>query len=166
MLTGAKLDLTPLGIPLIENATAELKPLTRVVVNVTGIDPPGATVALVALHESVKVPKIVRLSVCVLLTPPPVAVTVSVKVPAGTVEPATSDKVLVPAPGEAILTGENVAVTPAGTPLIDRATGALNPFTGAVVKVMGADPPGAKLTPVDPDDSVKLAGCDRVRLRV
>src|SRR5664279_699493 len=119
MLTGAKVAVTPLGIPLIENATAELKPLTRVVVKVTGIDPPGATLALVALDESVNVPEIVRLSVCVLVTPPPVAVTVSVKVPAGTVEPATSDKVLLPAPGEAMLTGENVAVTPAGSPLMD-----------------------------------------------
>ena len=166
MLRGAKFDVTPLGIPVIENATAELKPLPRVVVNVTEIDPPGATLALVAVDESVKVPAIVRLSVCVLVTPTPVAVTVSVKVPAGTVEPATSDIVLLPAPGEAMLVGENVAVTPAGTPVIERATGALNPFTLAVVKVMDADPPGTRVVLVALDDSAKLAGCETLRLRV
>jgi hypothetical protein len=82
------------------------------------------------------------------------------------VEPATSDKVLLPAPGEAMLTGENVAVTPAGSPLMDRATAALNAFTFAVVKVMDVDPPGARLAVIAPDDSVKLAGCETVRLRV
>ena len=100
-----------------------------------------------------------------MITPPPDAVTVRVKVPGPAVEPAASVKVVLPAPGEAMLMGENVAVTPAGIPLMDRATGALNPFTRAVVNVMGIDPPGARLALVALDDSVKLAGCDTVRLR-
>lgn len=164
MVTGAKLAVTPLGTPLIDNATAEVKPLTRVVVNVTGIDPPGATAALVALDESVKVPKIVRLTACVLVTPPPVAVMVKVKAPAGTVEPAASDNVLLPAPGEGMLVGANVAVTPAGAPPIESATAELNAFTFAVVTVIDADPPGARVALVALDESVKLGGGATVRL--
>ena len=93
-----------------------------------------------------------------MITPPPDAVTVSVKVPAPAVEPAARVKVLVPAPGAAILIGAKVAVTPVGTPLMENATAELNAFTFAVVKVMGADPPDATVALVALDESVKLAG--------
>jgi hypothetical protein len=166
MLTGAKAAVTPVGTPVMDNPTAELKPLPRVVVNVTGIDPPGATLALVALDESVNVPKTARLRVWVLVTPAPAAVTANVKVPAAAVEPADRVSVLLPAPGEAMLVGENFAVTPAGTPLIDRATAALNPLTLAVVNVMGIDPPGATLALVALDESVNVPKTARLSVWV
>jgi hypothetical protein len=80
-----------------------------------------------------------------LVTPPPVAVTVRIEVPAAAVEAAANVKVLLPLPGEVILVGAKVAVTPVGSPLMDNVTAALNPFTRAVVNVMGIDPPGATL---------------------
>ena len=101
-----------------------------------------------------------------MVTPPPAAVTVMVEVPAAAVEAATSVKVLLPAPGEAMLVGAKVAVTPAGTPVTDRATAELNPFTRAVVKVMGIDPPGVRLALVALDDSVKLAGGRTARVTI
>ena len=63
MLVGAKLAVTPIGDPLTDNVIAELNPVPFAVVKVIGNDPPGATVALVALGVSVKVPRTVRLSV-------------------------------------------------------------------------------------------------------
>ena len=98
------------------------------------------------------------------MTPPPVAVTVKVEVPAATVEPATKVRVLLPAPGAAMLTGAKVAVTPAGTPLMENATAELNAFTFAVVKARDADPPGATVALVALDESVKLAVDCTVRL--
>lgn len=79
---------------------------------------------------------------CVLVTPPPVAVIVRVEVWAAAVEAAVSLSVLVPAPGEAMLVGVKVAVTPLGSPLMERATAALKPFPRAVVKLTVAEPPG------------------------
>ena len=99
-----------------------------------------------------------------MVTPPPVAVTVKVEVPAATVEPATKVRVLLPAPGAAMLTGAKVAVTPAGTPLIVNDTAELNAFTFAVVKAIDADPPGATVALVAFEESVKLAVDCTVRL--
>jgi hypothetical protein len=62
MLAGEKLGVIPLGSPLNENAMAELNPIPAAVVTVIGTDPPRATLALVALNESVKVPETVRSS--------------------------------------------------------------------------------------------------------
>ncbi len=75
ILVGAKLPVTPVGSPLIDKATAEVNPFTRAVVNVAGIEPPGATLALVALGVSVKLAggKTVRLNGTVLSAPPPTA---------------------------------------------------------------------------------------------
>ena len=81
-------------------------------------------------------PTIVSVKDCVLVTPPPEAVIVSLvtllRVPAVTF----SAKVLVPLPGEAILVGAKVPVTPFGSPVTLSATGDLNPPETAVVKVM------------------------------
>lgn len=75
MPVGVKLAVTPPGSPLIDNATAEVNPLTRAVVRVIGVEPPGATLALVALGVSVKLAggKTVRLNGTVLPAPPPTA---------------------------------------------------------------------------------------------
>ena len=91
-----------------------------------------------------------------MVTPPPEAVTVSMTVAAAAVEPAARVKVLLPAPGEAMLVGAKVAVTRAGTPVTDRATAELKPFTRAVVNVMGIDLPGATLALVALNESVKV----------
>ena len=73
-ITGAeKLVVTPVGAPLADNDIADLNPFTAAVAKVTGADPPGETLALVALGVSVKEPddSTVRLSVCTLLALPP-----------------------------------------------------------------------------------------------
>ena len=63
MLAGAKVAVTPLGSPAIDNAMAELNPVPAPVVKVTGIDPPRATLRLEALSDSPKLPRTVRLRV-------------------------------------------------------------------------------------------------------
>jgi len=73
--------------------------------------------------------------------------------------------VLLPLPGDAILAGAKLPVTPVGSPLIDKATAEVNPFTRAVVNVAGIEPPGATLRLVALGVSVKLGG-KTVRLRV
>ena len=75
MLVGEKVTVTPAGSPLMENVTAELKPLARAVVSVTGTAPPGATVALEELVERVNPGggRTVRVNAWVLVVPPPTA---------------------------------------------------------------------------------------------
>jgi hypothetical protein len=103
-----------------------------------------------------------------LVNPPPVAVRVTVKVPADFVVAADSVKMLLPLPGAAMLDGENAAVIPLGTPLIENATAELNPFAPAVVRLIRVELPGVTLvlvTPLTLDVSVKV-GVNTVRLRV
>jgi hypothetical protein len=90
-----------------------------------------------------------------LLIPPPEAVTVRVKAPVAVVDPADSVKVRLPLPGAAMVEEEKPAVTPLGTPLIDRVTAELNPVPAVVVTVIGTDPPRDTLALLAPTDSVK-----------
>ena len=77
MLVGKKLAVTPAGCPLTDSATAELNPLAAVVVTVIGIEPPGLMLTLVPPSAIVKLGATTfRLSGIVLITPPPVAITV------------------------------------------------------------------------------------------
>ena len=77
MLARENVAVTPVGRPLTDNATAELNPFSVAVVSVTGMEPPPATVALVAPVVRVKLgATTVRPSGTVFVTPPPVAVTV------------------------------------------------------------------------------------------
>ena len=92
-------------------------------------------------------------------------VTVRVEVPAIVPEAAVKVNLLLPLPGEAMLVGAKLAVTPFGSPPTDKAIAALNPFTPAVDKVKGIEPPGDKLAPVALGVSVKLAA-NTVRLSV
>ena len=64
------------------------------------------------------------------------AVTVIVQVPAAVPAATDSVKVLVPLPGDATLAGANLAVTPFGSVLTEKAMAALNQFTNAVVSVI------------------------------
>jgi len=149
MLVGAKLAVTPVGNPLIDKATAEVNPFTRAVVNVMGIEPPGATLALVALGVSVKLEacKMVRLNALVLSAPPPTAPRVRVETPGAAVGATDSVKVLLPLPGAGMLVLVKLAVTPLGSPLTDKYTIELKPVPAVVVIVMGTEPPGATLAP-------------------
>lgn len=72
------------------------------------------------------------------------------------VEVADSFSVLLPEPGEAILAGVKVAVTPLGRPVTDRATVDLKPFCAAVVKVTGMEPPAVTMILVPLGVSVKV----------
>ena len=108
----------------------------------------------------------VRLSVWVLVTPPPVAVTVSEAVPTVAVEVADNFKVLLPEPGEAMLAGAKVAVTPFGRPLTEKATAEWKPFCAVVERVMDAALPAVTLALVALGDRVKVGGGLTVRLIV
>ena len=165
MLAGAKLAVTPLGRLLIDNAMAELNPFANAVVRVMWVEPLRATLALVGLGVKVN-PGVgtVRLSACVLVIPPPAADTVKPETPGATVEPTDRVMVLCPLPGAAMLVGAKVAVTPLGSPVTDSAMAEVNPVPATVVRVMGIDPPRAKLRLEALSDSVKLART--VRLRV
>lgn len=86
---------------------------------------------------------IVRLRASVFVAPPPVAVTVTVAGPAAAPAAAVSVKVLLPLPGDAIVVGENAAVTPLGNPVTDNAIAALK-FCAVVVSVTPVRPPAAR----------------------
>jgi hypothetical protein len=105
----------------------------------------------------------VKLMVKVLVTPPPLAVTVKEVAPAALVEAADTVKVLEPVPGAAMLSDAKVAVTPLGTPVTDNATAASNPFTRAVFRTMCAEPPAATLAFGATEVKLKL-GVNTVRL--
>jgi hypothetical protein len=63
MLGGAKLAETPAGSPVTDSDIKDLNPVPATVVKVTAIEPPGPTLALVALDDNVKLPRTVRLIV-------------------------------------------------------------------------------------------------------
>ena len=73
------------------------------------------------------------------------AVTVRVDVPAAAPEPTVMRRILVPVPGEAILAGARVALTPLGSPLTDNVIPGENPLPAVVVTVIETDPPLATL---------------------
>ena len=137
MLVGAKLAVTPLGSPLTDNAIGAANPFIPDVVTIRGIDPPRATTTFVAVSVSANVGTItVTLIVCVLVSPAPTAFKVSVDTPPTAPDAALSVSLLLPVPGDATLVGANVAVTPAGCPLTDRAMADLNPPSADVETVM------------------------------
>jgi hypothetical protein len=98
----------------------------------------------------------VKLKVEVLVTPPPLPVTVKAVVPVPVVEATFSVSQLLPLPGEAIDAGENVPVTPRGSPLTDSATADANPFAPATNTGSGSDPPRATITFAAPADTVNV----------
>ena len=78
MLVDANVAVTPVGSPLTDRLTLDLKPLAPLVLTETGVEPPGATLTLVAPRDSVKSGgRTVKLTVWVFVTPPPVAETVT-----------------------------------------------------------------------------------------
>jgi len=83
-----------------------------------------------------------------LVRPPPLAVIVRLYVPAVVPVAALSVSALLPVPGEAMLAGENVPVTPAGRPLTESATAERNPFKADEEKVALPVLPTTTLTEV------------------
>ena len=67
-------------------------------------------------------------------------------------------KVLVPEPGAARLAGAKLAVTPAGSPVAERATALLKPPETATFTPAMATPPCARVTDGVPKLSVNPAG--------
>ena len=55
MTAGAKVAVTPLGVPVSDSATAELNPLAPLVVSDTGIDPPGIRLTPLAPRATLSV---------------------------------------------------------------------------------------------------------------
>ena len=114
--------VTPAGSPLTDRETAELNPFTLAVVNVTGVEAPGVTLAPVVLEVRVKLEagRTVRRKARVLVVPPPTAAKVNVDSPAAAAELTARVNLLLPVPGAAMLAGARLAVTPLGTPLKDK----------------------------------------------
>ena len=131
---GANFAVTPFGNPATESDTADLYPFTATVVSTKLAAFPAFTAALEEPAVSVNVGTItVRLTACVCVTAPPRAFTVIVDTPPAAVVAAVNFKVLVPLPGDAMLAGENAAVTPFGNPVADSVTADLNPAITVVV---------------------------------
>ena len=101
-----------------------------------------------------------------MVMPPPTAEMVRVELPVEADEAAARVKVLEPLPGEAMLVGAKVPVTPDGRPLTDNATAELKPFEPAVVIVTGVDEPTATLGLLALAESVRLGAAETVRVRV
>jgi hypothetical protein len=156
-VAGVKLAVTPVGRPVTENATAELKPPTTVVWTWTVVVPPSFRVAAVAAGLTVKFGT-ESAKLAVLVTPPPVPVTVKVYDPPVAVVPAVNCRMAAPEPGATMVAVE--AVTPAGKPATERLTAELKVEMRKVVATMLALAPGATLIEVGLRLSVKLgAGC-------
>ena len=157
MLVGANAAVTPLGRPLTDIVIADLNPFCRLVVAVTACEVPRGTVALASPSASVNVgPTTVSASVCVSVMPAPVPFNVTVNTPPFAVDAALNVTVLAPFPGDAILVGAKVAVTPEGNPVADNATADLKPPRAVVVTVTEAELPAVTDTVVAPGVSVKL----------
>ena len=131
---GLKLPVMPDGNPDTERATAALNPPSACAVRVIDTFPLAETDVEVVLPDKVK-PGTFTVSGFACLTPPPLAVTTSEYAPGATLDAAKSVSVLVPEPGAAKLAGLRLAVIPVGKPLTVNATGALNEFAGAVVRL-------------------------------
>jgi len=139
MDVGLKLAVTPLGSPLADKATAELKPPEIVLVIVEVPELPLRTLIEVGDALSVKLALAgavtVRLTVVVCVTPPPTPLTVIVYVPVAVVEATVMVMVEVPEPGAAIEVGLKPTVTPDGWPVADRAIAESKPPETVVVMV-------------------------------
>jgi len=138
---GLKLALTPEGNPEAVSDTAELKPPLTVVEMVVlpvlpcGTDTLGGDAVTVKLGDVAGL--MVRATVVVWVTPPPVAVTVTFDVPVVAVLLAVNVSVELPLPGAAIELGLKLAVTPAGSPEAENEIAELNPpVTEVVIAVL------------------------------
>jgi len=117
------------------------------------------------VKSGVAVEVTVRLMVAVCVTPPQVAVIVTVAAPVAAVLLAESVSVELPLPGAAIEVGLKLAVTPAGNPEAESETAALKPPLTLVVMVLLPELPCAIERLVG--DAVRLkSGCVMVSAMV
>lgn len=164
MPAGAKLAVTPLGSPLIENVIAALNPFANTVVSTIRVDPPRTKLTPAALAARVKPGAgTVKLMACVRVIPPPAADTVSVEAPGITAEPTESVSVLCPLPGAAMVVGLKVAVTPLGSPMVARDRADLNPAAPVAVTVMDPTPPRATVRLEALSERVKAGTTERLK---
>ena len=131
-----------------------------------GVELPAVTVALAAPSVSVRPGGIATAKVTgwVTVTPPPEAVTVSLKAPAAVPDAAVSVKVLLPLPGAAMIAGAKLPVTPVGRPLTDNATADWNPLSAAVDSLIVVEAPDTTVALVMLGVSVKLGGITTAKL--
>ena len=142
---GLNVAVTPAGNPEAESATAELKPPLTVVETVVLPELPCATDKLAGETLMAKLGAVagftVSATVVVWVTPPPVAVMVTLDVPAVAVLLAVNVRLEFPLPGAAMDAGLKLAVTPAGRPEAERLTAELNPPEPVVETVVLAELP-------------------------
>lgn len=138
-LAGLKVAVTPVGAPVTASATAPVNVPVRVTVIVEV--PLAPCTALADAGDAASVNPLTGAAVTVSAsaavlsaTPALFARTVRFVVPAATDAPTAIDNVLDVAP-LARLAGDNVAVTPAGAPSIDRSTAAVKPPPRVIVTV-------------------------------
>jgi len=128
MEVGLKATVTPVGWPLADNVTAELKPPETVEVIVDFPDLPRTTDTELGEAERLKpggVPVTVRETMVVWMVLPAVPVTVMGYVP-GTADKATV-MVIVDVPAPFMEAGLKPTVTPVGWPVADNLTAELKP---------------------------------------
>lgn len=167
-LAGEKVAVTPLGKPVRERATEEVKPFCPVAESVRDVEAPLAMVAVeeLAVSEKLGAGETVRVSVRVFVTPAPVAEIVRVELPVLAVEAEVSVNLLVPLPGEAMLAGAKAAVTPLGKPVTEMAIAELKALRPEVERVIEVDAPAATLALEALADNEKLGAGATVRLNV
>jgi len=156
-LVGLKEAVTPDGTPDAENATLPLNPFCGATVTVLVPVPPCTTLTLLGEADSVKLGTgaalTVRDTLVVAVKLPDVPVMVIVAGPVVAVLLAVNVNVLV----DVALVELNVAVTPFGTPVAERATVPLKPFSGdTVTVVLPLAPPCVTVTLAGDADSVKF----------
>ena len=132
-VAGEKVALTSAGRPCTENATCELKPPRTVDDTLTLVLLPRLSL-IDAAPTLTEMPGACSVNVALLLTPPPVAVTVSVYFPGATALPTVIPRMPLPEPGALMVPVE--AVTPAGMPVTFRLMAELNVVVRMVVAVV------------------------------
>lgn len=132
---GLNVPVAPAGNPLTLKFTFTLKPFTAPTLTVDVVLPPGATVALRGVANSVKlgVRATFSVTVAVCVSEPLVPVIVSVGLPSAARVVVATVKVELPPP--AIAAGLNVPVAHVGTPVALKLTVPLNTSTPPTLTV-------------------------------
>ena len=168
VLEGLKVAVTPDGSPDADRLTDPLKPFSGVTVMVLVLLVPCLMLSVAGEAASEKSATAgaftVSVRVVVWVSVPETPVMVSMTVPVAAVLAAVSVNVLV----DVVLAGLKLAVTPDGSPLTERPTDPLKPFTGFTVMVLDPAFPCVMLSLVGEADSEKsgTGAAFTVKLRV
>ena len=138
-----KVPVTPAGkVPTLK-FTLELKPFCAITLTVVLKAAPAVRESELTSVLSVKpgIPTTVSNRLILWATVPPVPVTTSLYWPGVTELSAERVSVLDPVPGAGKVVVLKLAVTPVGNPVIDKATGALNPLV-SLLTVTASEPAG------------------------